>query len=201
MAYAAISKAKSLEANASEPEREYIDALAMRYAADGKMNDAQQLAYANAMREVAHENPDDPDAGTLFAESMMDLHPWQLWTLDGKPVDGTPEIVATLEGVIAKYPDHIGANHYYIHAVEASPDPGRALAERSAAPKAGARRRPYRAHAVAHLLSHRRLRRVRQRQPRCDQSRQGLPARAQPQGHLHDDVRGAQHSRSCGRRT
>ena len=164
MAYAAIVKAKSLEGNASAAEREYIDALAQRYAPDGKMNDALQLAYANAMREVARQNPDDPDAGALFAESMMDLHPWGLWTLDGKPVDGTPEIVATLEGVMAKYPDHLGANHYYIHAVEASPDPGRALAERAAAPKAGASGRPYRAHAGAHLLSHRRLRRVRRRQ-------------------------------------
>ena len=104
MAYAAIVKAKSLEANASAPEREYIDALAQRYSPDGKMNDALQLAYANAMRKVAHDNPDDPDAGALFAESMMDLHPWGLWTLDGKPVDGTPELVAALEGVIAKYP-------------------------------------------------------------------------------------------------
>jgi tetratricopeptide (TPR) repeat protein len=127
MAYAAIIKAKSLEANASAPERQYIDALALRYSPDGKMNDALQLTYANAMRKVAHDNPDDPDAGALFAESMMDLHPWGLWTLDGKPVDGTVELVAALEGVIAKYPDHLGANHYYIHAVEASPDPGRAL--------------------------------------------------------------------------
>jgi tetratricopeptide (TPR) repeat protein len=87
------------------------------------------------MREVARQNPDDPDAGALFAESMMDLHPWSLWTLDGKPVDGTPEIVATLEGVLAKHPDHIGANHYYIHAVEASPDPGRALASAQRLPK------------------------------------------------------------------
>src|SRR5271155_3775138 len=144
MAYAAITKAKSLDANASEPEREYIDALSMRYASDGRMTDAQQLAYANAMREVAHKNPDDPDAGTLFAEAMMDLHPWQLWTPDGKPADGTPEIVATLEGVIAKYPDHLGANHYYIHAVEASPDPGRALAS--------AQRLPRLAPAAGHLV-------------------------------------------------
>ena len=149
MAYAAISKAKSLEANATEPEREYIDALAMRYASDGKMTDAQQLAYANAMREVARKNPDDPDAGTLFAESMMDLHPWQLWTLDGKPVAGTPEIVATLEGVIAKHPDHIGANHYYIHAVEASPDPGRALPSAQRLPKLA----PAAGHIV-HMPSH-----------------------------------------------
>src|SRR6202046_2579083 len=124
MAYAAISKAKSLEGNASAAERQYIDALANRYAPDGRMDDGLQLAYANAMSEVARQNQDDPDAGALFAESMMDLYPWGLWTLDGKPVDGTPEIVATLEGVMAKYPDHIGANHYYIHAVEASPAPG-----------------------------------------------------------------------------
>jgi tetratricopeptide (TPR) repeat protein len=144
MAYAAITKAKSLEANVSKPERDYIDALANRYAPDGKMNDALQLAYANAMRQVAHNNPSDPDAATLFAESMMDLHPWGLWTLDGKPVDGTPEIVATLEAVIAKYPDHIGANHYYIHAVEASDDPGRALTS--------AERLPKLAPAVGHLV-------------------------------------------------
>jgi tetratricopeptide (TPR) repeat protein len=149
MAFAAISKAKSLEGNASAPEREYIDALAERYASDGKMTDALQLAYANAMREVARQNPDDPDAGTLFAESMMDLHPWGLWTLDGKPVDGTPEIVATLEGVIAKYPEHLGANHYYIHAVEASPDPGRALASAQRLPKLA----PAAGHIV-HMPSH-----------------------------------------------
>jgi tetratricopeptide (TPR) repeat protein len=149
MAYAAIQKAKSLEANLTKPERDYIDALANRYAPDGKMNDALQLAYANAMREVAHNNPSDPDAATLFAESMMDLHPWGLWTLDGKPVDGTPEIVATLEAIIAKYPDHIGANHYYIHAVEASPDPGRALASAQRLPKLA----PAAGHLV-HMPSH-----------------------------------------------
>jgi tetratricopeptide (TPR) repeat protein len=148
-AYAAIVKAKSLEGNASAPEREYIDALAQRYAPDGKMNDALQLAYANAMRQVARQNPDDPDAGTLFAESMMDLHPWDLWSHDGKPADGTPEIVATLEGVIAKYPDHVGANHYYIHAVEASPDPGRALASAERLPKLA----PAAGHIV-HMPSH-----------------------------------------------
>src|SRR5260370_5235352 len=80
------------------------------------------------MRDGAHRNPADPDAGALFAESMMDLHPWRLWTAEGTAVRGTDEIVATLEGVIGKYPGHVGANHYYIHAVEASNDPGRALA-------------------------------------------------------------------------
>jgi tetratricopeptide (TPR) repeat protein len=149
MAYAAITKAKSLEANVSKAERDYIEALANRYAPDGKMNDALQLAYASAMRQVAHNNPSDPDAATLFAESMMDLHPWGLWTLDGKPVDGTPEIVATLEAVIAKYPDHIGANHYYIHAVEASDDPGRALTSAERLPKLA----PAAGHLV-HMPSH-----------------------------------------------
>jgi tetratricopeptide (TPR) repeat protein len=127
-AYEAIQKAKSLEPKVSEAERAYIDALAQRYAPDGKMNDSLQTAYANAMRDVAKKNPDDPDAGALFAEAMMDLHPWNLWTADGKPVRGTEELVATLEAVMKKYPDHLGANHYYIHAVEASPNPERALA-------------------------------------------------------------------------
>jgi tetratricopeptide (TPR) repeat protein len=149
LAYAAIAKAQSLEANASAPEREYIDALAKRYSPEGKMNDALQLAYANAMREVAHSNPDDPDAGALFAEALMDLHPWALWTPDGKPVAGTDEIVATLEGVIAKHPEHLGANHYYIHAVEASPDPGRALASAGRLPKLA----PAAGHIV-HMPSH-----------------------------------------------
>lgn len=126
-AYDAIRKAQSLETGASEQERQYIEALAKRYAADGKMNDTAQQAYADAMRDVAHRNPDDPDAGALFAESMMDLHPWKLWNADGKAEPGTDEIVATLEGVIAKRPDHIGANHYYIHAVEASNNPARAI--------------------------------------------------------------------------
>lgn len=126
-AYEAIKKARSLESKCSSEESAYIEALAKRYAADGKIDDSLQRAYANAMREVARSNPDDPDAGALFAESMMDLHPWNLWTSDGKPVEGTEEIVATLEGVIANHPEHVGANHYYIHAVDASPNPGRAL--------------------------------------------------------------------------
>jgi tetratricopeptide (TPR) repeat protein len=149
LAYAAIAKAKSLEAGVTPAEREYIDALALRNAPDGKMTDAQQLAYANAMREVARKNPDDPDAGTLFAEAMMDLHPWQLWTHDGQPVEGTPEIVATLEGVLGKHPEHLGANHYYIHAVEASSEPGRALPSAQRLPKLA----PASGHIV-HMPSH-----------------------------------------------
>jgi tetratricopeptide (TPR) repeat protein len=67
------------------------------------------------------------DAATLYAESMMNLRPWQLWKSDGKPAEGTEEIVAVLEGVLRRNPNHTGANHYYIHAVEASPNPERAL--------------------------------------------------------------------------
>ncbi|HWF88247.1 MAG TPA: hypothetical protein VN659_05410, partial [Pyrinomonadaceae bacterium] len=75
-----------------------------------------------------HKNyPDDLDAATLYAESMMNLRPWHLWSLDGKPAEDTLEIVATLEGVLRRNPNHSGANHYYIHAVEASTNPDRAL--------------------------------------------------------------------------
>src|SRR4029077_3722753 len=125
----AMGKASGVAPQASEPERAYIDALARRYArpsgADRKQLDRD---YADAMRQVTRKHPDDLDAATLFAEALMVLRPWDLWTLDGAPQPGTTEIVETLEGVLACDPDHPGANHYYIHAVEASPDPGRALA-------------------------------------------------------------------------
>jgi hypothetical protein len=80
------------------------------------------------MREAAHQFPADLEAGTFFADSMMNLRPWNLWTPDGQPQPGTPEIVATLERVLAANPDHPGALHLYIHAVEAGPDPAKAAA-------------------------------------------------------------------------
>ena len=80
------------------------------------------------MRTVAHKYPNNLDVQTLFAESLMDLHPWRLWSIDGTPGPDTLETVTTLETVLKKNPNHIGANHYYIHAVEASPNPARALA-------------------------------------------------------------------------
>src|ERR1700722_19111217 len=127
-AYDAIQKALPLAAGAPENERAFVQALAKRFTSDPKA-DLKQLAinYADAMREVARRYPDDPDAGALFAESMMDLNPWHLWTNDGKPAPGTEEIVATLERVLRRSPDHVGANHFYIHALEASPFPERAL--------------------------------------------------------------------------
>jgi tetratricopeptide (TPR) repeat protein len=127
-AYEAVQKAQTLAVKAPENERAYINALAKRYSIDPKA-DLKKLAvdYKNAMGELGKRYPDDLDAATLYAESAMDLRPWQLWTLDGKPAPGTQEIVAILESVLTRDPYHPGANHYYIHAVEASPHPERAL--------------------------------------------------------------------------
>jgi tetratricopeptide (TPR) repeat protein len=127
-AYDAVARARALEPGASAEERALIDAVAQRYGANGEGSTASDQAYANAMRAVAHKYPDDLDVQTLFAESLMDLHPWRLWSIDGKPGPDTIEIVTTLETVLKKDHNHIGANHYYIHAVEASPDPARAMA-------------------------------------------------------------------------
>jgi tetratricopeptide (TPR) repeat protein len=141
-AHEAIQKAVDLSGNASDAERDYILAMAKRFPADPK-SDLRKAAeeYRDAMREVMKKYPDDPDAATLFAESGMDLHPWGLWHLDGTPEEGTEEIVATLESAIKREPNHLGALHYYIHAVEASNSPERALAAAnrlaSLAPAAG----------------------------------------------------------------
>ena len=128
-AHEAIQKAVELSNTASPSEKAYIAAMAKRFPADPK-TDRRKAAedYHDAMREVARKFPDDVDAATLFAESGMNLHPWGLWHPDGTPEAGTEEIVATLEGVIRRDPNHVGAVHYYIHAVEASPSPERALA-------------------------------------------------------------------------
>jgi len=128
-AHEAIQKAVDLSAGASASEQAYIQAMAKRFPADPAA-DRKQAAedYTNAMRELARKYPDDLDAATLFAESGMNLHPWGLWHPDGTPEAGTEEIVATLESVIRRDPNHLGAIHYYIHTVEASPNPERALA-------------------------------------------------------------------------
>ncbi len=126
--YDAAQRAVALKPNASESERAYIDAVAVRYSNDPKA-DLHQLdvIYKDAMSKLAARYPDDLDAVTLYAESAMNLNPWHLWTADGKPAEGTEEIVRVLESVLKRDPNHLGANHYYIHAVEASPHPERAL--------------------------------------------------------------------------
>jgi tetratricopeptide (TPR) repeat protein len=128
-AHEAIQKAVDLSSNASPSEQAYIQAMAKRFPADPKA-DLKQAAedYHDAMRDVSKKYPDDLDAATLFAESGMNLHPWGLWHVDGTPEAGTEEIVATLESVIRRDPNQLGAVHYYIHATEASPNPERALA-------------------------------------------------------------------------
>lgn len=126
--YEAIQKAKQLASDAPEVERAYVDALALRFTTDAKPNfDKLARDYAAAMREMSRRYPDDPDAATLFAESLMVLHAWSLWTNDGKPAENTLEIVSTLESLLRRWPDHCGANHFYIHAMEMAPDPERAL--------------------------------------------------------------------------
>jgi tetratricopeptide (TPR) repeat protein len=141
-AYTNLQKAIELAPKASAQDRAYIDALAKRYSSDLRADQTQlAIAYKNAMGQLSKNYPDDLDAATLYAESMMNLHPWKLWTLDGKPGEDTLEIVAVLESVLRRNPNHTGANHYYIHAVEASTSADRALpsAERlgKIAPKAG----------------------------------------------------------------
>jgi Tfp pilus assembly protein PilF len=135
-AYAAVQKALALSAHATAKEKAYINALAKRYPADPKA-DWRKPAYDYkvAMGEVAKKYPEDLDAATLYAESAMNLRPWKLYTPDGKPEEGTEEIVATLEWVMQRNPNHIGALHYYIHAVEASTTPQRAIPAAERLPK------------------------------------------------------------------
>lgn len=128
-AWEAIQKAIALSENASENEKAYIQALAKRYSrnplADRRAID---MAYADAMREVRDRYPEDLDAATLYAEALMDITPWNYWTQDGELRPETRELLATLESVLERNPNHPGANHIYIHAVEASPHPEWGLA-------------------------------------------------------------------------
>jgi tetratricopeptide (TPR) repeat protein len=128
-AYGALRKAQELAPKASAKEQAYISALAKRYAEKPQKDRAPlDKAFAEAMREVAKQFPDDMDAATLFAEALMDTMPWNYWTEDGQPKPETTQVIVALESVLQRQPDHAGANHYYIHAVEASPHPERALA-------------------------------------------------------------------------
>jgi tetratricopeptide (TPR) repeat protein len=127
LAWKEVTLAKEHASNASEVERALIEALGKRYAYP-QPEDRSPLdqAYADAMREVWKRFPNDVDVGALFAEAMMDLRPWNQWTVEGQPNEGTEEIIATLDAVLQLNPRHPFANHLYIHAVEASPHPERA---------------------------------------------------------------------------
>lgn len=152
LAYVAIQRALTLASTAPENEQAYVAALARRFSGDPD-TDQNILAksYAQAMRGVYEHYPDDPDAATLYAESLMDLHAWNLWTSAGLPNENTDQVLTVLRSVLRRWPDHLGANHYYVHALEASPHPELALASAARlatlAPAAG-----HLVHMPAHLF-------------------------------------------------
>jgi tetratricopeptide (TPR) repeat protein len=133
-AHVAAERARALASRATVPERAYIQAVATRYTAVPPANRAPlDTLYSRAMATLASTYPDDLDAATLYAESLMDLRPWNYWQPDGTAYPGTDEIVRQLTKVIARNPDHPGACHYYIHAVEAvNPEAAVPCAERLA---------------------------------------------------------------------
>ena len=160
-------------------EQALISTLAQRYP-NVQPLDPQSVApiltaHAAAMRAVARRYPDDLDVQTLYAESMMNVNAWKLWIPDGTPAEGTTEIIATLESVIKRDPMHMGALHYYVHAVEASPHPEKGLAAaarlRSIAPAAG-----HLVHMPAHVLH-----RVGRYEESAEANREGAAADGGPQ--------------------
>lgn len=128
-AWERVQAARAVARGAPEWQQAYIRALSARYA-ENPPEDRSDLdrAYADAMGELAASRPDDLDAATLYAESLMNLQPWDYWTMDGEPVGRIDEIVSVLEGIIERDPEHAGALHLYIHAVEASNEPERGVA-------------------------------------------------------------------------
>jgi len=125
-AYELAQTAVALSANASEKERALIEAVATRYSGDPDDRADRDRAYAEAMRRVAERFPGDLDIATLYAESMMDLRPWDYWMPDGTPYAGTEEIIVLLESVMERNPKHPGALHLYIHLIEPTNQPERA---------------------------------------------------------------------------
>ena len=126
-AFAEVAKAR-LMSRANPRERAWLEALAKRYSDDPKADlKALDAAFAEAMRGLSAKYPEDLDAATIYAEALLDVTPWDWWTHDGRPQPGTQDAIATLTRVLRKNPSHTGAIHLYIHAVEESPAPGRAL--------------------------------------------------------------------------
>ena len=124
----AINKAKTLSNASSSFEKGLVDAMLLRYSADtSKKRKELDIAYARSMKELYDKNPANPDAGALYADALILLHPWDLYDHQQQPKAWTPEIVNLLENILKTTPNHPAANHYYIHAVEASFNPNRAL--------------------------------------------------------------------------
>src|SRR5262249_8082018 len=124
VAWTAVQAAQKNAGQASPVEQALIAALAKRYPnaepLDPSNGGPVLPGYAQSMKQAAAAFPDDLDVQTMYAESMMNLRAWKLWTADGKPAPGTEEIVVTLETVLKRDPRHPGANHYYVHTIEAS---------------------------------------------------------------------------------
>jgi hypothetical protein len=140
-AWHAAQKAMSLRGQVSAKERDYIEALAARYAEDPKADrPALNAAYAEAMRRLHEKYPADTDAATLYAAALMNLSPWNYWNRDGRPRANTPAVLAAIDAALARDPGHEGALHYKIHALEAvdaDAAVGAADALRGLAPAAG----------------------------------------------------------------
>jgi tetratricopeptide (TPR) repeat protein len=145
IAFETTKRAQRLAGSSRTVEQALISTLEKRYpnalALDPESSVPVLTAYAAAMRIVARRYPGDLDVQTLYAESLMNIHAWKLWSADGMPAEGTTEIIAELESVLKRDPTHMGALHYYVHAVEASPHPESGLAAaarlRTIAPSAG----------------------------------------------------------------
>ena len=126
--YEYSQKALQLSENASPVEQAYIKALVVRYTNNPNANLIPlRYKYKDAMKKLSNAYPEDLDAASLYAESILDLDPWRYWTWDGKANEGTMDAIGVLDFVLQRNPLHIGANHYYIHAWEEAPTPGRAL--------------------------------------------------------------------------
>jgi len=127
-AFGEVATARTLAAKTNAHERAWIGALSKRYSDDPKADlHALDQSYADAMRELAATYPEDLDASTIYAEALLTVHPWDWWSHDGKPLEGTNDAIAALQRVLKKSPTHTGANHFLIHACEESPAPGRAI--------------------------------------------------------------------------
>jgi tetratricopeptide (TPR) repeat protein len=130
-AYELAQKAVARKSKASAREQAYIGAVAQRYSGKAEDRAARDITYADAMRDLVRRYPGDLDAATMYAEALMDLRPWNYWRRDGQPYPGTRAIIDALERVMAANPAHPGANHYYIHAMEAwTPGKAEAAADR-----------------------------------------------------------------------